>query len=186
MNISRLYKSTPVLLFVLAFAVANISAQIATGGIYPLEQSVIANGGGASSGGFYAVEGTNGQPAAGTNGTGGAYCATRRILESIAWTDGSECFDRRPGSASRRARNPKRPRDDHRRIADLTPNGIDDQSRFLCFRGHRGWTNVYYQRDQQAIRLFRAEPVDHGDGQYFRSYFCCFVAELIGLFRFYL
>ena len=70
---SRSNKPVAFSLFVLAFAVANISAQIATGGIYALEQSVIANGGGASSGGFYAVEGTNGQPAAGTNGTGGAY-----------------------------------------------------------------------------------------------------------------
>ena len=70
---SRSNKPVAVSLFVLAFAVANISAQIATGGIYALEQSVIANGGGPSSGGFYVVEGTSGQSAAGAKGTGGTY-----------------------------------------------------------------------------------------------------------------
>ena len=71
------FRSTTMTVFAaaaLAFAsVASISAQIATGGSYSLDQSVIANGGGNSAGGNYAVNGTAGQAAAGTNGTGGAY-----------------------------------------------------------------------------------------------------------------
>ncbi len=51
----------------------NVNAQIATGGTYALEQSVIANGGGNSTAGNYAVESTAGQSAAGTNGSGGMY-----------------------------------------------------------------------------------------------------------------
>lgn len=50
-------------------------AQIATGGSYALEQAAIANGGGNSAGGFFAVEGTSGQSLSGTNGTGGVYSA---------------------------------------------------------------------------------------------------------------
>ena len=60
-------------LVIVVFAVANASAQIATGGSYTLNQAVIANGGGNSAGGFYAVEGTSGQSAAGTNATGAPY-----------------------------------------------------------------------------------------------------------------
>ncbi len=58
---------------VLAFTALSASAQIATGGAYALEQSVIANGGGNSAAGNYAVDGSDGQSAAGTNGSGGAY-----------------------------------------------------------------------------------------------------------------
>ena len=58
---------------VLALTVSPASAQIATGGAYALEQSVIANGGGNSAAGIYGVVGTTGQTAAGTNGTGGTY-----------------------------------------------------------------------------------------------------------------
>jgi len=64
-----------ILIFIAIFAIAaiTISAQIATGGTYALDQAVIANGGGSSAGGNYAVNGTAGQSAAGNNGTGGAY-----------------------------------------------------------------------------------------------------------------
>lgn len=53
------------------------NAQIATGGAYTLDQTVVANGGGRSSdaGNTYRVEGTGGQPVAGTNSMGGAYSA---------------------------------------------------------------------------------------------------------------
>lgn len=58
---------------IITLAASSASAQIATGGTYALEQAAIANGGGNSAAGNYAVEGTAGQSAAGTNGTGGAY-----------------------------------------------------------------------------------------------------------------
>ena len=47
-------------------------AQIASGGSFTLEKSVVANGGGTSAGGAFAVNGTSGQTAAGTqtNATG--------------------------------------------------------------------------------------------------------------------
>ena len=48
-------------------------AQVATGGSYTLEQSVVANGGGASTGGTYAIVGTPGQSAAGTASASGQY-----------------------------------------------------------------------------------------------------------------
>ena len=60
--------NTAILLFCLTVSVA---AQ--TGGSFTITQSVVANGGGASSGGTFAVNGTTGQPAAGTNSTGGVY-----------------------------------------------------------------------------------------------------------------
>lgn len=57
------------------FAFTHVSAQVAAGGDYALSQTVI-GGGGASSGdagGTYTVNGTSGQPAAGTASTGGLY-----------------------------------------------------------------------------------------------------------------
>ena len=58
------------LIFVFAFVgfagLITASAQIATGGSYSLEQSVIAGGGASSSGGIYVLEGTIGQSVAGT------------------------------------------------------------------------------------------------------------------------
>lgn len=58
------------LIFVFAFVgfagLTTASAQIATGGSYSLEQSVIAGGGASSSGGTYVLEGTIGQSVAGT------------------------------------------------------------------------------------------------------------------------
>lgn len=47
--------------------------QAQTGGSFTVTQSVVANGGGGSSGGTFTVNGTTGQPAAGTNSTGGVY-----------------------------------------------------------------------------------------------------------------
>lgn len=69
----KTYQNTFAVLTLCLVLSASASAQIASGGIYGLEQAVVANGGGNSAGGFYAVEGTSGQSAAGTNGTGGAY-----------------------------------------------------------------------------------------------------------------
>lgn len=52
-----------------------VPAQIATGGTYGLDQQVVGNGGGDSSGGTYAARGTSGQTTAGVNSTGGSYAA---------------------------------------------------------------------------------------------------------------
>ena len=63
---------------------AMVKAQIATGGVYTLNQSVVASGGGTSrdaSGTVYTVKGTAGQPAAGTISFGGNY-----VLKSGFWT----------------------------------------------------------------------------------------------------
>ena len=58
----------------LAFAgLATTNAQVATGGTYTLDQSVIANGGGTSLGTGYKVEGTSGQSAAGGSLANGVY-----------------------------------------------------------------------------------------------------------------
>jgi hypothetical protein len=55
-----------IIAILLAFAPVSISAQIAAGGAFTLEKSVVANGGGASSSGSFSVTGTGGQSAAGT------------------------------------------------------------------------------------------------------------------------
>ncbi|HMU32365.1 MAG TPA: carboxypeptidase-like regulatory domain-containing protein [Pyrinomonadaceae bacterium] len=52
--------------FVLFAGLITASAQVASGGAYSLEQSVIAGGGTSSSGGSYSLEGTIGQSVAGT------------------------------------------------------------------------------------------------------------------------
>lgn len=52
--------------FLFVLTVADVNAQIATGGNYSLEQAVVGNGGGTSAGGNYSAQGTAGQPAAGT------------------------------------------------------------------------------------------------------------------------
>lgn len=49
------------------FFTTGIFAQVASGGSYTLNKAVVANGGGNSSGGNYAVQGTAGQSVAGTN-----------------------------------------------------------------------------------------------------------------------
>ncbi|HEX8248077.1 MAG TPA: carboxypeptidase-like regulatory domain-containing protein [Pyrinomonadaceae bacterium] len=54
------------LVIISAFFCAAARAQIATGGDYALEKSVIANGGAASANGNFTVSGTIGQAAAGT------------------------------------------------------------------------------------------------------------------------
>jgi len=58
-----------------------VKAQIAQGGSYALEQSVIASGGGAVSGGNFGLTGTFGQTIAGTDSSGGSYS-----LKSGFWT----------------------------------------------------------------------------------------------------
>jgi hypothetical protein len=50
----------------LVLSSGNVSAQIASGGGFTLEQTAIATGGGKSSGGSFVVEGTNAQAVAGT------------------------------------------------------------------------------------------------------------------------
>jgi hypothetical protein len=51
------------------------SAQVATGGTYSLNQAVLAGGGGTSTGGNFAVEGTIGQAIAGVQSNGGNFGA---------------------------------------------------------------------------------------------------------------
>ena len=60
-------------LFILAAFAVSISAQ--SGGTFTITQSVIANGGGQSSGGTFNATGTAGQPAAGTSSNGGTFNA---------------------------------------------------------------------------------------------------------------
>jgi hypothetical protein len=60
-------------LIILIFAVSGVVAQIASGGNFTVEQSVIASGGGTSGGGNFIVEGTVGQSAAGTISSGGNF-----------------------------------------------------------------------------------------------------------------
>lgn len=58
--------------------IVSASAQVSSGGVYTLNQTVIANGGGTSSNApsnNYKVEGTAGQSAAGTFAVGGSYTA---------------------------------------------------------------------------------------------------------------
>jgi len=64
----NIYSFLGAVIMVLALSVIIVSAQIASGGSYTLNQAVIANGGGTSSdaGNLYKVEGTSGQSAAGT------------------------------------------------------------------------------------------------------------------------
>lgn len=68
------YKNSLVVITMALFGVlVPVSAQIATGGTYTLDQGVIANGGGRSIGGVYTGSGTTGQSAAGVNAAGGTY-----------------------------------------------------------------------------------------------------------------
>ena len=65
-----------ILLILIVGGASAAQAQIATGGSYTLDQSVIASGGGTSrdaTAALYAVNGTIGQPAAGATSTGGTY-----------------------------------------------------------------------------------------------------------------
>jgi len=66
-------------LILILFSISN--AQIAQGGNYSLDQSVIASGGGDSSNGTYSLSGTIGQALAGTDSNGGSYS-----LKSGFWT----------------------------------------------------------------------------------------------------
>lgn len=66
-------KFLPVFAIVLFTAHLSTSAQIASGGPYVLQQTVIAGGGGEAVAGSYAVEMTQGQAIAGTTSQGGAY-----------------------------------------------------------------------------------------------------------------
>jgi hypothetical protein len=60
-------RKTYIIAILFAFAPVSISAQIASGGAFALEKSVVANGGGASLSGSFSVTGTGGQSAAGTS-----------------------------------------------------------------------------------------------------------------------
>lgn len=55
------------------FLATGVSAQIAAGGAFVLEQAVNANGGGTSGGGAFEVNGTAAQPAVGDNNAGGNF-----------------------------------------------------------------------------------------------------------------
>jgi hypothetical protein len=60
---------------IIVFSVTPTAAQVASGGNYTLNQAVVASGGGTSNnaGNNYKVEGTSGQPAAGTFANAGTY-----------------------------------------------------------------------------------------------------------------
>src|SRR5687768_14221420 len=62
-------------IFLLILAAFGITAQVASGGNYTLNQAVVASGGGTSNdaGNNYKVEGTAGQPTAGTFDNVGTY-----------------------------------------------------------------------------------------------------------------
>ncbi len=65
------------LLAAILFALTStVNAQIASGGIYALERSVIASGGGESTGGNFKIEGTGGQSAAGVTMTNSTFSLT--------------------------------------------------------------------------------------------------------------
>src|SRR6185295_17866885 len=66
-------RSTYILFLLIACSLRLANAQIATGGTYSLDQSVIANGGLESAGGTYAIVGTPGQPSAGIFSTSGGF-----------------------------------------------------------------------------------------------------------------
>jgi NADPH-dependent curcumin reductase CurA len=63
-------KNLYALLILFVGATCTVEAQIAAGGNYKLDQSVVATGGGASSAGTFKIEGTTAQAIAGTNSTG--------------------------------------------------------------------------------------------------------------------
>jgi hypothetical protein len=72
---NKLPRSIWILPVLCLFCFSAVSAQIASGGSYTLNQAVVASGGGTSNdaGNLYKVEGTSGQAAAGTLSTSSAY-----------------------------------------------------------------------------------------------------------------
>lgn len=74
-------KILAILIAVFIAAIGGVSGQVASGGVYKLEQVVTANGGGTASGDSSAVEGTIGQPIAGPGMSGGTY-----FLRGGFWT----------------------------------------------------------------------------------------------------
>lgn len=66
-------KNLSVLLIIFAAATYAADAQIASGGSYTLDQSVIATGGGSSTNGQFTIEDTTGQAIAGTRSTNSSY-----------------------------------------------------------------------------------------------------------------
>src|SRR5262249_45583757 len=63
------------------------AGQVATGGTFSLDQSVIAGGGGGpSTGGTFSLTGTGGQDAAGTRSTGGSFALTGGFWQSANLT----------------------------------------------------------------------------------------------------
>src|SRR5437016_6075154 len=66
---------------VLNLIVSTAHAQVATGGIYTLDQGVVASGGGSITGTGHRIDGTVGQAAAGGNLTGVPYA-----IDSGFWT----------------------------------------------------------------------------------------------------
>lgn len=73
---NKLYKIFSLSGLVLALTAISISAQVSSGGSYTLNQTVVAGGGGTSNDAVnnnYKIEGTGGQPSAGTQSMGGTY-----------------------------------------------------------------------------------------------------------------
>src|SRR2546423_852009 len=66
---------------VVTLVVVNAHAQVATGGIYMLDQSVFASGGGSTTGTGHRIDGTIGQPIAGGNLAGAPFA-----INSGFWT----------------------------------------------------------------------------------------------------
>ena len=62
-----------IIAFLLVFAPVSVAAQIAAGGAFTLEKSVVAAGGGTSSNGAFSVSGTGGQSAAGTTSANASF-----------------------------------------------------------------------------------------------------------------
>jgi hypothetical protein len=78
------YMKKSLYLSILMFAVAAISTPAQTGGTFTITKSVIGGGGGRTSGGTFTVDGTIGQPIAGTTSTGGTF-----DLKGGFWTPSS-------------------------------------------------------------------------------------------------
>lgn len=66
-------KNIYILLWLSMAGLVSSQGQVATGGTYTLDQSVISNGGGTSAGSTYSLVGTTGQNIAGTRSTGSSY-----------------------------------------------------------------------------------------------------------------
>src|SRR5437868_4008299 len=75
-NIRSLYQLVSIVSLTVLWVCLSSVGMSQSGGAYELTQSVIANGGGANSGGVYGLDGTTGQAAAGTQSNGLTFVVT--------------------------------------------------------------------------------------------------------------